>query len=130
MNFLSMNPLSLNRSSADGINSTFYDYNKVIELYVTHELYLKDGYFDRNIAEVHITLESNIITYIDESAATSTSQLLGSLGGVIGLYLGVCLVSIAELVEFFCLLIYIVLQQCFRTVSSEESHEMVRWAKY
>ncbi len=129
MNFLAVNPLTMDRN-VDGKNATFYDYSKVVDRYIKHELYKKDGYFDRNIAEVHIYIESGLVTYINESALISSSQVMGQLGGTIGLYLGMCIISLVEFVELCCILVYIIIRRCIHRVSKDEAKEMVGFCQF
>ena len=62
------------------------------------------NYVPKNLAEVHVYMDSNIITYIEERADYEASQLLSDLGGVVGLYVGMTIVSFFELMEMLCLL--------------------------
>ena len=56
-------------------------------------------------AEVHVYLQSNMITYIVESQDYELSQLLDELGGVVGLYIGMAIGTFFELLELLCLLL-------------------------
>jgi hypothetical protein len=60
---------------------------------------MRDDYVAKNLVELHIYLESNSIQQIIEEPDYEFSQLLSDLGGVIGLYLGMAVVSALELVE-------------------------------
>jgi hypothetical protein len=53
----------------------------------------------KNLVELHIYLESNNIQYILEQHDYEFSQLMSDVGGVIGLYLGIAVVSAIELIE-------------------------------
>ena len=54
---------------------------------------------EKNLVELHIYLQSNSIQYVREEPDYEFSQLLSDLGGVIGLYLGMAVVSALELLE-------------------------------
>ena len=54
---------------------------------------------------MHVYLQSNMITYIVESQDYELNQLLGDLGGVVGLYIGMTIVTFFELLELLCLLL-------------------------
>ena len=82
-------------------------------------------------AEVHVYLQSNMITYIVESQDYEFNQLLGDLGGVVGLYVGMTVVTFFELAELFCLLLYIVFRRCTSYVTKREIEEIVsRFPKF
>ena len=105
--------------------STRYDYSAVQSRFMRDMVANATRSTRTNLAEVHVYLQSNMITYIDESADYEFDQLLGDLGGVIGLYVGMTIVTFFEMVEMLCLLLYITVRRGFGHVSGEEEEEMV-----
>ncbi len=53
-------------------------------------------------------------------------QLFSDLGGVFGLYLGMCIMSAVEMFEMICLLAFIAWRRVFGVVSDEQYQEVVR----
>ena len=80
--------------------------SRVVNKFIEHSMHKNDGYVKRNLAEVHIYLQSHQIHVIKEEPDYEMSQLLSDLGGVIGLYLGVAIASAVEACEFVALAIY------------------------
>ncbi len=78
MTLMMLHPL--NESNEHG-----YDYSRVLDTYVQHELLAKDDYVKKNLVELHVYLESNEITVIEEVEQVGFSALLSDVGGVIGL---------------------------------------------
>ena len=70
-----------------------------------NEIYHNTTYSSNNLVELLIYLESNTITVITESADYGVSQLLCDLGGVVGLYIGMTIVSFCEVFELLALLL-------------------------
>jgi hypothetical protein len=66
-------------------NEHNYDYSRVLDTYVQHELLAKDDYVKRNLIELHVYLESNEINVIQEVEQVGISALMSDVGGVIGL---------------------------------------------
>jgi hypothetical protein len=60
---------------------------------------------------VHIYLESNNEHYILEQPDYEFATLLSDVGGVIGLYLGMAVVSLVEVLESCALLVYVYWQK-------------------
>ena len=86
----------------------------------------KNKTIDANLVEVHIYLESNNIMTIEEQPNYGMLQLMNDLGGVIGLYLGLAVVSIFEICELLCLLLFIGAKRMLGVVSKYEMEEMVK----
>lgn len=80
---------------------------------------------DTNLVEVHIYLETNNIMTIEEQPNYGLLQLMNDLGGVIGLYLGLAVVSIFEICELLCILGYIAVKRMLGVVNEYEVEEMV-----
>ena len=78
MTLMMLHPL--NESNGHG-----YDYSRVLDTYVQHELLAKDDYVKRNLVELHVYLESNEITVIEEQEQYSITALVSDVGGVIGM---------------------------------------------
>ncbi len=78
MTLMMLHPL--NESNEHG-----YDYSRVLDTYVQHELLAKDDYVKKNLVELHVYLESNEITVIEEVEQVGFYSLLSNVGGVIGL---------------------------------------------
>jgi hypothetical protein len=57
-------------------------YQRVAGSFINHTLINKDDYVEKNLAEVHVYLESNSIQYINEEADYEFAQLFSDLGGV------------------------------------------------
>jgi hypothetical protein len=100
------------------------NYSKVVQKFLDNTFINGDDYVRRNLVELRIYLESNTIAYVVEAPANTFSQLLGNLGGVIGLYLGMTVVSAVELAEMIVLFIYVTIKRAFGWVGwrSEERH--------
>ena len=98
------------------------NYSKVVQKFIDNTFINGDDYVRRNLVELRIYLQSNTIAYVVESPTITLSQLLGNLGGVIGLYLGMTVVSAVELAEMLVLLIYVTIKRAFGWVDwqSEE----------
>jgi hypothetical protein len=52
--------------------------------------------------------------------------MLSDLGGVLGLYLGMCIISAVEMLEMMCLLAYITGRRLYGAVSTQQYEEVVR----
>ena len=74
-------------------------------------------------AEVHVYMQTNMITYIVESPDYPLTQMLGELGGVIGLYIGMTIATLFELLELLCLLVYIFVRRITGYVTEGEMSE-------
>ncbi len=72
VNLLAIQPMS------DGNDG----YQHVAGKFINHTLINKDDYVEKNLAEVHIYLESNSIQYLIEEADYEFAQLMSDLGGV------------------------------------------------
>jgi hypothetical protein len=80
----------------------------------------------RNLVELNVYVQTNSITCIVESQDYELIQMLSDLGGVLGLYLGMCLMSAMEMLEMVCLLLYIAWRRMYGAVSTEQYEELVR----
>ncbi len=59
-------------------------------------------YIEQNLVELHVFLKTKDIEYISEEADYELASLFSDLGGVIGLYLGLAVVTILEFGEIAC----------------------------
>jgi uncharacterized membrane protein len=96
-------------------------------VFLEHALLAGDNYVTRNLVELNVYVQTNSITYIVESQDYEFIQMLSDLGGVLGLYLGMCIISAVEMFEMLCLLVYITCRRMYGAVSSQQYEEVVRW---
>ncbi|XP_054713524.1 amiloride-sensitive sodium channel subunit beta-like [Uloborus diversus] len=61
--------------------------------------FVNDTFFRENLLRVHLYMEEMIYMSIEERYSYTLPKLLADLGGCLGLYLGVSVVSIIELIE-------------------------------
>ena len=56
---------------------------------------------NQNVTEVHITLDNELVTYVEEYFTYDLQSFIGEIGGTFGLFLGVSmLTSLFDLFEF------------------------------
>lgn len=68
------------------------------------ELALSRGNFLQNFVKIHINYDSIRYEQRTESRATDFSQLLSNLGGSMGFFMGISMISVVEIVgELLCL---------------------------
>ncbi len=96
-------------------------------MFIEHALLAGDDYVKRNLVELNVYVQTNLITKIVESQDYEMIQLVSDLGGVLGLYLGMCIMSAVEMLEMLCLLAYIAWRRVYGAVHSEQYQEVVRW---
>ena len=86
---------------------TRVQYWPVVERFVEHSLIKKDDYVKRNMAEVQVYMHSNQVEVVKEEPDYDFKSLMSDLGGVIGLYIGMAVVGLVELLEFFIMVVYV-----------------------
>jgi uncharacterized membrane protein len=96
-------------------------------VFIEHALINGDDYVKRNLVELNVYVQTNLITNIVESQEYELIQLISDLGGVLGLYLGMCIMSAVEMLEMVCLLAYIAWRRMYGAVSTEQYQEVVRF---
>jgi hypothetical protein len=69
-----------------------------------------------------------MMTMIVESVDYSLSSLCSDLGGGLGLWLGLAIASLVEIIEMICLLGYICVKRISGFVTDAEIKEMVGFA--
>jgi hypothetical protein len=116
------------------IHSDNYNYTRLAQLFIDHSIVNKDDYIEKNLVELHVYVESSAIQFIEELASYDFGQLTSDLGGVlgirgnqrsfapncsphhsphistapiIGLYLGMTVVAVVELLEILVMFAYI-----------------------
>ena len=70
-----------------------------IDIYVIRDLRKMD-YIKRNFVQLTIKMLQNTIEEINESPSLSFSSFMGSLGGLLNLWIGITFITLVELVEF------------------------------
>ncbi|XP_035222106.1 degenerin deg-1-like isoform X2 [Stegodyphus dumicola] len=63
--------------------------------------YVNETFFSENLLRVHLFIEEMIYMSVEEEYSYQLPKLMADLGGCLGLYLGVSVISIIEIVEFF-----------------------------
>jgi hypothetical protein len=76
--------------------------------------------------KINFFFRSNTIALVVENEEYSLSSLSSDLGGVLGLWLGLAVASLVEMIEMLCLLGYISVKKIFGFVTDVEIEEMVR----
>ena len=66
--------------------------------------------FSENILAVRLFFNEMSYIHISESPKTTFTELAGSIGGQLGLFLGVSLMSLVEIFEFIFMSIYVLIE--------------------
>jgi amiloride-sensitive sodium channel subunit gamma len=77
-----------------------------------------EAYAKKAVIRVNINYEGYTYTLIEERAATSFEQLLGNVGGQLGLFIGISLLSLIECVEITIELIFLYFERKARVASA------------
>ncbi|KAF8796905.1 Amiloride-sensitive sodium channel subunit like protein [Argiope bruennichi] len=62
---------------------------------------VNDTFFSENLLRVHVFIEEMIYMSIEETYSYTLPKLMADLGGCLGLYLGVSVISIIEFIDLF-----------------------------
>ena len=54
-----------------------------------------------NCSRVRIYFENFLVTYIEESPVISKTSLISNLGGILGLFIGISILSFVEIFDLF-----------------------------
>ncbi|GFU42102.1 uncharacterized protein NPIL_351801 [Nephila pilipes] len=63
--------------------------------------FVNDTFFSENLLRVHVFVEEMIYMSIEENYSYTLPKLMADLGGCLGLYLGVSVISIIEFIDLF-----------------------------
>ncbi len=77
-------------------------------------------YISNNIVELHLYLQTNGIQMTTEVPDYPFANLLSDLGGVIGLYLGMTVISLVEFSELVIFLVYVYIKRAIGCVDYKQ----------